>query len=321
MCCSRSLRSVVEHRLRPSVDADAAQGLSMGLQKSLKKRFKALCFRTLRTWVQRGELRPFSIDGDGIWFQTDHGFSVWWNTADRICDLDRFGVWEEMETRLLERLLEPGGVLVDVGANIGYFSLLAAKLGAARVISFEPCPNTHDMLLRNVAYNGFGSVIAAWKTALGDSEGELRFTVDRGPKNYVVSQPTPDSDRQCIVSVPVTTLDAFTAAHPLDRIDVLKVDIEGYEERFLRGAAGTLGRLRPPVMMEVQENLLGRHGSAPQAVFNLMTELGYRWMCVTDKSVLPPDPACDAVHAGRDFLFYHRQAEERILHAVADCNK
>lgn len=147
----------------------------------------------------------------------------------------------------------PGSVVMDVGGNIGAVaSWLARRVGpAGRVIVFEPDAGNLVTLRRNLALNGVANAEVVEKGAW-ESAGTLEFhaggnyTSSFRETDYVRKRP----DLYRVVSLPVTTIDAEVARLGLQRLDLIKMDIEGSEGPALRGARDTLRRLRPAVVVE-----------------------------------------------------------------------
>lgn len=181
------------------------------------------------------------------------------------------GSWEPWETRTVERLVRPGATVVDVGAHLGYYTMLMSRLVGPRgvVHAFEPTPATFARLSRTLALNGPPNV-RAYQIALGDVESQCRVvTRDLGNtgKNAV--------DVAAGGPIPVTTLDRFAHESGLQRLDFMKVDIEGSEARFLAGAWETLQRFRPHVLLEVNRPALLRYGISPRTLIERFAGIGY----------------------------------------------
>lgn len=176
------------------------------------------------------------------------------------------------ERALIERSMPADGVAVDVGANAGAFAVTLGRLRpAGRVFAFEPVPRAFDMLTANLTRNRLANV-AARNQAVGDRAGTVFMTAATtgSAANRVTT-----AGRG--VAVPCVTLDDFLAAERLDRVDFLKVDVEGYEAAVLDGLAGALaaGRVRV-LLLEVIPELLRRQGSSAGAVFDRLHAHGYR---------------------------------------------
>ncbi|HEY1591793.1 MAG TPA: FkbM family methyltransferase [Solirubrobacteraceae bacterium] len=132
--------------------------------------------------------------------------------------------------------------MLDVGANVGVFSLWAAsRIGPrGRLISAEPHPLSYRYLERNLA--PFAPFAQPVQTACGASAGELELHYV--PGRLSVSSFDPRPDRTGHVRVPVARLDEIAAARGIDRVDLLKIDVEGAEEQVIQGAAGLLSRVQ-----------------------------------------------------------------------------
>jgi FkbM family methyltransferase len=213
--------------------------------------------------------------------------------------------------RFLQRTLQPGGTFLDVGANVGFYTLwAAARVGAGgRVFAFEPEPRTFASLERSIGRNGF-----TWATplamALSDRQGELPFYfVSDGSAHSLVPE-IPSRARRYAgqVSVRVTTLDELVRARTVDveRIDLIKIDVEGEEAHTVAGMRETLERSRcPNVWIEVR----GPRGStrAPNtypAVWRELDARGYAAHFWKDGTLVPVGE--NDVRGREDVLFRRR---------------
>jgi FkbM family methyltransferase len=170
--------------------------------------------------------------------------------------------------------LDPGMEFVDVGAQIGYFSVIAAALvtESGRVHSFEPDPDCFSRLTRNSqAYPS----ISVHHTAVADYQGEA--TLYRSNKAGETDWGTPfdDSAPRVTVSVPVCSLDTWSAAEGIERIDLLKIDAEGAEFRVLQGGKMVLAAARPVIWMEANAECLSRDGKSVTSIVSLLAEWGF----------------------------------------------
>jgi FkbM family methyltransferase len=143
-------------------------------------------------------------------------------------------------SKKLTQLAKSGGVLVDVGANYGYFSCLwAAAKTDNSVIAFEANPENIRPLTSNVERNNFRSNILIRPTALGREIGQLKFYLGSETGQTGWGGLMPNGVRGTI-EVPVDTLDNFAAFNKLEKIDVLKIDTEGADTWIIYGAARML---------------------------------------------------------------------------------
>jgi len=255
--------------------------------------------------VRNHRIRPFSIDERGLWFETQYGFSVYSNLKDRILNLDTNPAWEEMESTFIINNLSQGDVFVDVGANIGYFSMLAAQQKASKVFAVEPIPKTYEMLNVNIEHNLFTGVIEPVNLALGSQEYTARFTCSLGPKNHMQYDVDNIHHDLPTIDVKVTTLDKLLADRKeIKRIDFVKVDIEGAEYSFLLGAERTMKAFKPIVMMEIEEHRLTKYNVTAENILTFMSDLGYKYLCVAEDSITEGNILPEELKRGRDFIFY-----------------
>jgi FkbM family methyltransferase len=186
------------------------------------------------------------------------------------------GAYERLETALVSRRLGPGMTFLDVGANIGYFSLLAAsRVGASgRVIAVEPSPVAYGELSRAIDDNAL--LIEPHQVGLGDAPGEC--TLYFPPENFHNHSPTMvhHEGAGTPVRVTVARLDDCLDAWDVASVDVMKIDVEGYEPRVFAGAERALrsGRIKA-VLCEFNDVWLRSADSSPQALHEMLIGFGF----------------------------------------------
>jgi FkbM family methyltransferase len=187
------------------------------------------------------------------------------------------GFSELPTTALLREKLREGDCFIDLGANVGYYTFIAACLvgPTGRVHAVEPSSRLGDRITTATCRNGLGHRIRLHRAAVADYEGDA--FLQRGSHD-----PTPEADqfisRELLAPegerVTVTTLDVLLSEVP--RVDVIKMDIEGSEVAAIRGASSLLRRCRPRLILsEVDEELLRRSGSSSLELFALLEQYGY----------------------------------------------
>lgn len=191
--------------------------------------------------------------------------------------------FEPCETRLMSTELKPGDVVVDVGANIGYYTLLAAsKVGAqGKVYAFEPDPTNFALLKKNVELNGHRNVVLVNK-AVTDKSGELKLylsDVNMGDHRAYASEENRPS-----ITIPCTTMDDFFRGHK-GRVDFIKIDIQGFECHALRGMQETLRR-SPGVRLtaEFWPYGLTRAGDSPEELLRLLRQNRFKLYDIDEKT-------------------------------------
>ncbi len=150
------------------------------------------------------------------------------------------------------------GLVVDVGANTGFYALLAACASLrAQVLAFEPYPPVFEVLARNIAANACGRRIEAVPLALSRQEGPATLYVPTQEHGLMETSSSLEAAFKTMHSeaqaIRTATLDGFLAGHPRgrDRITLIKVDVEGHDAAVLEGARRTIARSRPLLFLEV----------------------------------------------------------------------
>jgi len=184
------------------------------------------------------------------------------------------GIYEPAETELVKSVVKPGDVVLDVGANIGYYTLIFARLvgDEGKVFAFEPDPANCALLRENVALNGYTNVVVS-QAAASNRNGRVRLHLSDANKGDHRIYDSHDG-RPCI-EVPAVQLDELFADDDR-RIDFIKMDIQGAEGLALEGMSFLLDRTPPRMLlMEFAPKALRRAGTEPASVLGWLTSFGY----------------------------------------------
>lgn len=206
--------------------------------------------------------------------------------------LDRIPFMDK-EMLALRRLVSPGDTVIEAGAAGGLHTWLLSRLVGAdgTVHAFEPRPRAVRNLRRLARVAGWPNV-HVHPQALGGAPARDVITIPRvgtraqvGPANVVGRT----------VEIEVTTVDDVVAAEGLERVDLLRVDVEGHEWALLDGAAATLARDHPAIVCEIEDRHLARHGRSAQVVLDRFADLGYA-PHVFHHGALHPSPRATVAH-------------------------
>jgi FkbM family methyltransferase len=186
--------------------------------------------------------------------------------------------YEVAETKFLARVLKPGMTFCDVGANLGYFTSLGAKMvgSQGRVLAVEPCAQTYELLTKNVALNSLANVNAV-QTALGsEADGEAcLFHSATNSGDHRLYDTT--NSRQSQERVRVTTLDRLAASFDCPPFDVIKIDVQGFERRVQVGMMEQLRRAkRQIVLTEFWPQGIVCAGDSPELYFQTFVDEGFQ---------------------------------------------
>ena len=196
----------------------------------------------------------------------------------------RTGGFEPDSTKWLYEFIKPGMVVVDVGANFGYYSILSAKLvgNDGRVVAFEPLKKFYDRLIDHIDRNHCNQITAV---QCGLSEKEEELTLYDGGDSASFYLTNENEPVQITEAVKLITLDSYIAHNEIGRVDFIKVDIDGHEVKFLRGAKATIRRFKPILMVEFMQLALQQAGSGAEELASEISNLGY--MLCSEKTGRP----------------------------------
>ncbi|MCW5734323.1 MAG: FkbM family methyltransferase [Enhydrobacter sp.] len=190
------------------------------------------------------------------------------------------GSYEPNEFALLDRVLKPGMVFVDVGANDGLYTLFAARrVGpSGKVLAFEPSTRERINLERNIERNELRNVTVL-PVALGRSCGlaELRLAQSSHAGHNTLGRFANDGVKaEGTEQVQLQTLDSLAAERRLGRIDVMKIDVEGAEASVIEGARKVLTATRPLIVLEISDKALRGQGSDAEQLIATLREMNYQ---------------------------------------------
>ena len=189
------------------------------------------------------------------------------------------GTYEPGLLRLIEDEVRPGDVVVDVGAHVGVHAVTAARRlrdlgGGGRVVAFEPTEDSSAAIRAAAARNGLPVEVV--RAGLGEEQGTIELRADARYGDHDAGVRSQFGDGEVVATAPLTTFDAWAAGAGLDRLDVVKIDIEGAEILALRGMRDTLTRLRPRLLaIEVKDVVMERGPGDEASLHALLAECGY----------------------------------------------
>ncbi len=193
-----------------------------------------------------------------------------------------------MESRVLKSILTPGDVFVDIGAHVGYFSILASSLIGEKgeVFAFEPAPSMQKSFLRNLDLNKLANV-HLFPYAVSNKFGEAVFWFNR-TETGTSSLRSVKSNETEEVKVKTVILDQCLEPDVKDRVKLVKIDIEGAELLALKGMRDLLTRENgPDVMCEVTDGFLRDLGGSEETLLMFMKGYGYRAFWIETSGLKP----------------------------------
>lgn len=183
------------------------------------------------------------------------------------------GLYEAPLARFFIRSLQPESVVLDIGAYIGQYTLLAAKYAPhGQVIAFEPHPESFARLTAHIARNRLQNV-QAFRQAVGRRKGTLPLVLSEQVSSSYLEMPF--WGNKPTVEVEVTTLDTVVRELKLPKVSLVKIDVEGAEGEVLQGAQETLHRFHPILIVEIDRSREEAWGDSPQTTLALLEQEGY----------------------------------------------
>lgn len=204
-----------------------------------------------------------------------------------------WGIYEKETCSLFRTVVKPGMVVIDIGAHIGYFTLLFSRLVGARgrVYAFEADPTNYALLVKNT--RRCGNIIPI-KRAVSEKTGMIDFYhCEEKSGSHSVLPNIPLSFRRHKIAVPAVSLDLFLEHTGISRIDVIKMDIEGGESAALRGMERTLQTPGLQLVIEFAPAWIRASGISPEEFLRQLTSYRFEINGITKKGLVPAHATVD----------------------------
>ncbi|NLF31684.1 MAG: FkbM family methyltransferase [Planctomycetes bacterium] len=220
------------------------------------------------------------------------GIRMWLDPRDFVSrDLYIAGEYEPPVARVFDALVRPDDVVFDVGANIGFFSLLSARrirsaAGSGQVHAFEASPPIQDLLRRNLALNNADNV-TLHPLAVCDHDGTAQFHTAAGDYLGLSSLRALDGSSTTTHTVRCARPDSLRDLPPPT---LLKIDVEGAEMQVLQGARGCIDAGQPWIIFELTDAYLRQMGSSSTEILRWLTDRGYALHHIATDGLHPLDP-------------------------------
>lgn len=252
----------------------------------MKRLSRELCLHWAKSLVAPGYLYQFldkysAYMGDApLWKTLKGGKKIKCNLADTVHQQIYFwGAYEPIECYLICQIAKKGMTIVDAGANIGFYSLMFSNVVAenGKVFSFEPVPHNYQQFQENLDHSQNVENVQLILKGLWNKTETLTFSLDESmDKNAgsFTAGKVQSAFKQ--FSCHVTTLDEFVDENRIEKIDIIKMDIEGAELNALRGAENVLRKDHPIILLEVCDYTCASVGHTPDDLWNYLKQFDYK---------------------------------------------
>jgi len=189
--------------------------------------------------------------------------------------------YEAENFEFLAQSCKPGAVIIDIGAHIGLFSVIASQVTGkgGKVYAFEPAPSTYELLQKTLAINHTDPVIETFQKAVGRETGKITFFISDDKADNSNSLVDYKDDRRLHgIDIDVISIDAFVKEKKINRLDFIKIDVEGAEYDTLRGAVETMNDLKPVCIVAIHPEPIKAKGDRLEDIYDFIVSRQYRIM-------------------------------------------
>lgn len=265
-------------------------------------------------------IKKIEISEEGVVYTTKHsGIRLTFNGKDRRgvpFELLSFGEYEREELKLFDQILADGFTLFDIGANIGWYSLnWGMKYPNSTIYAFEPIEKTHGFCKRNLILNNIQNV-QLHKLAISDKSGEKEYFFSPETSVLASSENIMGYQNAQKVVVSVETLDRFVSKHKVQKVDVLKCDVEGAEFLSLKGSVQTIKKDLPIVVLELFHEWSKKFNYHPNEAIEFLEVLGYKAFLPCNGFLEEANEYRSSDFSRQNYFFLHQEKHRKVINRL-----
>jgi len=248
--------------------------------KIIKKIFEG---KGLTKFSSVRKIKNYALDNFKTEFVYVQGNKIFLDDEDCL-QLSVNEITEPVETKLFNDIIKNGEVLVDVGANIGYFTLLMAKLSGSsgKIFSFEPENKNFEILEKNVKINNYQNVVLE-KKGVSDRNGVNKFFLSSKNTGMHSLQKIRDDSKEVKIDV-IKLDDYFFTLDLVEKISLIKIDVEGAEFQVLNGMKTILKNKNLKLLIEFIPDHLKKHGTNPSDVLKILEDNDFKLYQINERT-------------------------------------
>jgi FkbM family methyltransferase len=269
-------------------------------------------------FIRHKNIAGIEITPGGIRLKTKSGVGLVCDALDKrhiFMEILNFGDYEPAELQMIKRFLKKDSVVLDIGANIGWYSVnLSPCLPQGKIIAFEPIPRTYNYLVENIALNKLRNV-KTYNIGLSSRRGHFSFYYNRNYTGATSLSNITQADGVQLIKCRVETLDDFLKKIKAGRIDFIKCDTEGAEKFVVEGGWATIKKNQPVIFIELLRKWSAKFNYHPDSVVKMLQGAGYVCLVIS-KTKLKRIRAITATTQETNFCFLHKTRHAGLLNRL-----
>lgn len=209
-------------------------------KKIPSRRLKHIIYKGLKFYWKKDRNKIVFVKRERVNFKLD--------LSELIDNAIYRGLWERGVTNIFKKYIRKNDIVIDVGANIGYYTLLSAKIVGdnGRVYAFEPSQKVYKKLKYNISLNNFKNIITEC-LGVSDKENKERLCLQ---SSYKIHEESKIENTE----IDMITLDSYIKRKKINKVDFIKIDTDGFDFAILKGAINTIKKFRPTIIVETDLN-------------------------------------------------------------------
>ena len=259
-------------------------------------------------FIKDRNIEQIEISGEQILFTTKDGIKIICDARDeRAIPLEilNFKDYETNELKTIRKFLKKDSVILDIGANIGWYCLsLSKNVPNGKIFAFEPIPETYKYLKENIALNNLSNIYA-FNYGIGDENKEVLFYHNPNMTGATSQKNLHEDKKQTKVKAKIKILDDFISKLT-EKVDFIKCDIEGSEIFAVKGGLETIKKTLPVIFLEMLRKWSAEYGYHPNDIILILKEIGYECFFVKNGKLVKIKKVSENTVA-TNFFFLHKK--------------
>jgi FkbM family methyltransferase len=208
-------------------------------------------------------------------YKTKYGDKFWLNKTSYIDkNIRDFSIWEPVSTKIVKNVVKPGDIVLDIGANIGYYTVIMSKIVGeqGKVLAFEPTKHFGEVLKENIKVNNLENV-TVYEYGLSDKDTNSNIFI--GDNSATIHWAENKGNLINNETIPLKTLDSMIDSLKIEKINFIKIDVDGHEPFFLKGAWKTISKYKPKILLEIDHAHYLKAGFTAWDFYNEIKDRGF----------------------------------------------